>query len=469
MLVTYQEVLYRAETGPLMKESDFDRLIGKVARDVVKKYDIKFDPETVVPYDDALADRMFEAAVDFIVQTGVYVTDYERVIKFTKDEVLDTIANANPRIQYGRNKDAAIVYKRKVEDSRDPFIIFSPVGNPVPQDLFLPFIMHYAQERITDAIYSPVLTEFRGMPVKSDVSSEMEAAIFNLKTLREAARLVGRPDIGLCNWASTAEKTDVVIALADPTFGSIINDGVLHAATAEMKVDQERLKKVSYMLQKGFIIQSLLGPLMGGYAGGPEGTAVCYVAHHFLAAMVYRADIHVGFPIHINHCCSSTPEMLWLISVTNQALARNTNLLRQSSPFNHTGPNTDYCMLESITYGLAATVSGSDSLDLGALTMNRHPLRWAVQEHKMSAEIGHMAARQGITRKEANDIVKKLLPEYMPIIGSVPKGENLGSRWDECYDVEKLIPKPDYQERVLKIRKKMEGFGFDWKVLKAEP
>ena len=462
--VTYQEVLNRAETGPLMKEGLYDRKVGQVARELVKKYNIKFDPENIVNSDDALADRVFEAALDFIVELGVYVTDYERIIQFTKDEVIDTIANVRPKVQYGRNKDAAIATKRAVEDSLDPFIAFSPVGNPVDEEVFVKFIMHYAKERITDALFSPVLTKFRGQPVKSDVSSEMEASIQNLKYLREAARLVGRPDVGLCNWASTAEKTDVVIALADPAFGSIINDGVLNAAIAEMKVDQERLKKVSYLLQKGFIIEGLLGPLFGGYAGGVEGTAICHVAHHFLAAIVYRTDINIGFPIHINYCCNTTPEMLWLTAIINQALARNCNILKLSNMFNHAGPNTEMCMLEAINYGATATVSGADAMDLGALTMNRHPMRWAVEEPKMAAEVGHIVARMGLTRKEVNEFVKKNVAEYKPLFGSMP----LGSRWDECYDTDKLIPKNDYADLVAKMKKKMTDYGLDWSVLKVE-
>jgi len=464
MFVTYQEVLDRAENGPLMKESEFDRLVGKKAKELTRKYNIKFDPGTIVPDDDALADRLFEAAVEFIVDVGVYVCDSERVIKLTRDEVLETIANVRSQVQYGRNKDAAIARKRSVEDTLDPFIIFSPVGNPVPEELFEAFIQHYAQERITDAIFSPVLTSYKGRPVKSDVASEMEASIWNLKKLREAARIAGRPDVGIANWASTAEKTDVIIALADPAFGSIINDGVLCAAIAEMKVDQERLKKVSYLVQKGFIIEGLLGPLMGGYAGGPAETAICHVAHHFLAAIVYRTDINVGFPIHINYCCNSTPEMLWLTAVINQALARNCNILKLSNMFNHAGPNTEMCMLEAACYGATATVSGTDAMDLGALTMNRHSLRWAVQEPKMAAEVGHIVARMGLTRKEVNEIVTACVNENKPLFGTAP----LGSQWTECYDTERLIPTPEYVELRERIKGKLQKMGLNWSVLRVE-
>lgn len=462
-MLNYYEILDRCENGPLMKESDYDRLVGQKCKELVKKYDIKYNPEEIVPSDDALADRLFEAAVEFTAEVGVYLTDTGRVIQMTRDEILDTIANVRSQVYYGSNKDMALLKKRKIEDSVDPFVAFSPVGNPVPQELFLAFIQHYARERITDAIFSPVLTSYRGQPVKSDTPSEMEASIWNLKALREAAKMVGRPDVGICNWASTAEKTDVVIALADAKFGGRTNDGVLNAAIAEMKVDYERLKKVSYLLQTGYILEGLLGPLMGGYAGGPAETALVHVAHHFLAAIVYRTDVNIGFPIHINYCCNTTPEMLWLISVYNQALSRNCDILKMPNFFGHAGPNTEMCMLEAACFGMAATVSGGDSLDLGAMTMNRHPDRWAVLEPKLAAEVGHVVSRTGMTRKDVNTIVKALVKEIKPLFGTMP----LGSKWQEVFDVETINPKPQYVELFNNTKKKLEGFGMDFSVLKA--
>ncbi|MEG1662085.1 MAG: monomethylamine:corrinoid methyltransferase, partial [Clostridiales bacterium] len=151
-------------------------------------------------------------------------------------------------------------------------------------------------------------------------------------------------------------------------------------------------------------------------------------------------------------------------SIINQALARNCNILKLSKMFNHAGPNTECCMLEAACYGLTATVSGADALDLGALTMNRHPLRWAVQEPKLAAEVGHIAARMGIDRKQANEICKTLLPEYQHLLGTMP----LGSKWTECYDTERLVPTSDYADLVGRMHKKLEGLGFDWKALRVE-
>lgn len=460
-MLNYSDILDRCENGPLMKESDYDRLIGTKAREMAKKYNLKYDPENIIPNDDDLADRMFQAAVDFTAEVGVFVTDTSRVIKMTREEILSTIDKCRSKITYGNGKDAADVIYRKIEDPRDPFVVFSPVGNPVPQEIFSKFIQHYARENITDAIFSPLLTSFNGATVKSDTPSEIEASIWNLKCLRESARLVGRPDIGIFNWASTAEKTDTIFALAREEFGARKNDGVLVAATAEMKVDYERLKKVSWLVQTGYNIESLLGPLMGGYAGGPVESAIVNTAHHLLAAIVYRADIHCSFPIHINYCCNTTPEMLWLVAISTQALTRNTHMLLFPACMCQAGPCTEMNLLEFAAFGLAATVSGACALDLGAQTMNRHDERWTVMGPKLGAEVGHLAARMGITRSEANEIVKKIIKKYNALHSNPP----LGKKFSECFDLATLEPSPEFAELYVQAKNDLEEYGLRFSML----
>jgi methylamine--corrinoid protein Co-methyltransferase len=461
-MLNYWDILLRCENGPLMKETDFDILVGAKARELARKYDIQFDRETIVPDDDDLADRVFEAAVDFTAEVGIYVSDTGRVIKLTRDEILSTIDRVRSKVTYGSGKDAADVVYRGIEDRLDPFIAFSPVGNPVPQEIFSEFIQHYARERITDGIFSPLLTSYNGIPVKSDTPMEIEGSIWNLKAMREAARLVGRPDIGFFNWASTAEKTDTIFALAREEFGARKTDGVLVAATAEMKVDYERLKKTGLCLQAGYIIQSLLGPLVGGYAGGPAESTIVNVAHHLLAAIVYRADIHCSFPIHIKYTCNTTPELLWLTALTSQALSRNSHMLLLPACMGQAGPCTEMNLLEFAAYGLVATVSGSDSLDLGAQTMNRHPERWTVMAPKLGAEVGHIAARMGMTRGEANEITKKITKKYQALHKNPP----LGKKFSECFDLATLEPTPEFASLYEETQEYLEGLGLRFATLK---
>ena len=56
------EILERANTGPHYDEDDFlPKIFTPKLQEVIKKYEIKYDPETPVPADDDLADSVWRA------------------------------------------------------------------------------------------------------------------------------------------------------------------------------------------------------------------------------------------------------------------------------------------------------------------------------------------------------------------------------------------------------------------------
>ena len=48
-MIRFWDVLERAEKGKVVAAKDWDRMIGSVGAEVVKKYDLNFDPENPVP------------------------------------------------------------------------------------------------------------------------------------------------------------------------------------------------------------------------------------------------------------------------------------------------------------------------------------------------------------------------------------------------------------------------------------
>ena len=104
-MISFETVVERAFTGPICTERDFglDIFVPNL-RKVIEKYDIKYDPQHPVPADDALADRVWAAAIEFLCETGVYCLDTERRILFTREEVevalpTDYIPQHNPSVQ----------------------------------------------------------------------------------------------------------------------------------------------------------------------------------------------------------------------------------------------------------------------------------------------------------------------------------------------------------------------------------
>ena len=75
------EVLRRAETGPIIDEKEFEQqLITSTVKRLIKKYGIEFDPQKLVPSDDDLADRLYQAGLDFAVEVGLFCQDTNRRI-----------------------------------------------------------------------------------------------------------------------------------------------------------------------------------------------------------------------------------------------------------------------------------------------------------------------------------------------------------------------------------------------------
>jgi len=360
-MIRFWDVLERAEKGRIVDAKEWDRMIGRVAAQVVSDYDLKYDPEDPVPEDDSLADRMFEAAVELFEKTGIYCIDTSKVIEFTRDEIMEALDGTPDRVIYGSGNDTIEVPHREVEDSRDPSVHFSAVGTPVTEELFVPISQSYAQEPMADTFSGPLITTYRGMGITSGSPVEVEAAIWNVVKLREAARWAGRPTIPIHNFISIAERTDATIAAARPELGALPGDGLLVAAIGELKVDYERLKKVAFLIHSPYVVGGLYGPLMGGYAGGPAATAVVVVAHHILGVIAFRAKRHNAFPIHIHHVCNTTREMLWLVSVSGQAMARNTHLVTFSNAFMASGPCTDAVIWELAAHSITSTVSDRNS------------------------------------------------------------------------------------------------------------
>ena len=65
-MIGFWDVYKRSETGAFIKEQEFDRQVGTVANQLVQKHEIRFDPEQVIPADDELADRVYQAALELL-------------------------------------------------------------------------------------------------------------------------------------------------------------------------------------------------------------------------------------------------------------------------------------------------------------------------------------------------------------------------------------------------------------------
>ncbi len=447
------EIMERAAEGPYCEDDEFlyGLLLPKI-QEVVQKYDITYDPSNPVPADDDLADRVWKAAVEFFLAVGVHNVDTNRRIVITEDELNEALYLAPEQHIVGAGQETRVWRPRAVEDTEPPFCILSP-DITYDEDIILQASMAYVQEPLADGVCGPILEESIGRTIASGTPTEMAGVMEHAMALRNAAKLVGRPGLFLVA-VGTAQSDVGQIAVSDAEWGVRPSDGRLIGVLTEMKTDNELLNKVVHCKQYGCAIGCLTGAIYGGYAGGAEGTAVLEVAHHLVGLTVYQHNFNNSFPFHMQYTSNSGREMLWLVSMVHQALARNSRILSTSNGFFNAGPGTDMLFYEAAAHAIASVVSGGH-LWTSAPRHNKYRNYATPLEARLAAEVGHAVARQGMTRSEANAIVDQLLRKYEERIADAPEGKP----FQECYDVMKVRPRSWYLDRYTAIKEELRTMG----------
>jgi len=99
------EMIERVDQGPRVRENEFDKSIFPRVKELAEKYDIKYDPAHPIPDDDAMADRLFAAGLEYAVEKGLWVLDTQKVVKFTEAEIWRFLDNYHTPLTFGYVKD----------------------------------------------------------------------------------------------------------------------------------------------------------------------------------------------------------------------------------------------------------------------------------------------------------------------------------------------------------------------------
>ncbi len=458
-MVTFLDAVNRAITGKPCSEKDYDlRIFATKLRELIKEYDIKYDPESSVISDDSLADDVFRAAIDLYREVGVYCKDTERIIRFDESEIKEGLKNAPSQASFGEGKDTKIMVPRKPEDKTPPWCFIGAGGAPVTsEEVLLSLVQGYGSIPLADSITTPALTSVDGIRIRTSSPLEIYGAIRNAVLAREALRRVGRPGLPIMNALATAESAPSLIAALHPQYGLRPSDGYLLAALAELKVDFDRLNKACALLNLGGRIVGEAGPVFGGYCGGPEGTAITSAAYHILGVLVYQATCNLVFPIHLKHRCSTAPGLSWVISTYGQAISRNTHLLSLNLTYTAAGPCTEMVLHEIAARVITAVISGL-SIEAVGVAKAIHEDYLTPIEPRFAAEVAHATAASGIKREDANEIVKHLESLYKDKLTDPPSG----TRYQECFDMKTGQPSPRCLEIYNKVKRELEELGLEF-------
>jgi len=448
------DFMNRATTGPILSEDEFNmkRLIPNV-RKIVREFEIRYTPENPVPSDDVLADRLFEAAIEFIVRTGIYCDDTNRVIQFERNEILQAVKNLPAGATFGEGRDRRFFKPRVPDDGNQPWYHVGTGIVASSEDIVLAQVEGYGSIAQANSISIPALKQIKGMQVVGGSPLEIHASISAVQAGRKALTRSGRPGLPILNLISTSTTALGTIAGTHPNFGLRPSDGWLIDFLAEMKVNFETLNRLAFIQVTGGNIGSTALPILGGYAGGAPGTALVMMAYYLLGILLFQGTYHLTGPVHFRHGCSTTRDILWVFSVVGRAASRNTRYPAIALAYASAGPATRMYFYEAAAANLCFVPSGYG----GVQTV--HPAKAVINdgvsplEAQFCVQVAH--AVTGMGADQASVLVNQLLEKYEKEIDKAPAGK----RFQECYDPKTGGPSNDYLRLYEEIKDELTSLG----------
>jgi methylamine--corrinoid protein Co-methyltransferase len=455
-MIDFFEVIKRALNGPYFSEQDFTlKVLVPKLKAVIKKYDIRIDRTTLVPSNDQMADDIFQAGLELCAEVGCYCKDTNRVIRFTTEEILEALREAPSQPFFGEGYDRKAMLARKPESSDSPYCYVGAGGSVVTsEDVYVRLVEGYGRNPLTDSITCPTLTKINGMEVVAGSPLELLACIRSVELGRAALRRAQRPGLPIMN--SIATGVTATGKIAGSAFGLRDTDCWVVGFTSPLKIQFGRMNEVAYIVARGAQLVGEAGEPIGGFAGGPEGNAVISVVYHILSILVLRASVHLTFPMDIRYGCNTSWEIMWPISIAAQAISRNSHLPLLNLAYTAAGPMTEMCLYE-IAATMTNFVASGGNIEFGGVAKGTSLDRMSPLEPRFATEVAHAAA--GLSRSQANEIVKTLISKYKDNLANPPKG----ATFQECFDWDSIQPCQEYIDLYGRIKNELTSLGLKFK------
>lgn len=441
----------RTRRGEVLDERQFDikRLPAALAH-LIERYQIRRAPHEAVPRDVAMARRVLEAAVELLADPGMYCKDTGRLVTVGKTEVFAALAAAPQEHAIGSGTETVACRCRGLQDTFPPRIFGGANGIPLSERYFRPILASHAAEKV-DGIHTGSLCSVQGRPVTAGDPLEILACQQEARWAKAAVTDAGRaglPILGIMSGVNSQSQT-----AGDCPGGLTTRDLHLVAFGNDLKLGWEDLRKLIHHHGAGNQVYACCIPLLGGYSGGPEGTAVTSVAEVLQGYLTARP---AGFLTATNNLAYGFSERsaLWVNGMTALALQTLDHPLYLGTYIcGAAGPGTSMLCREIAAGAVTATAAGTSLLLGGIGTSALRPDASSGMEARILGAVARAAA--GIDLETADSLVGRLVDDYTPRIAArdVPQG----SLFVECTAGGQ--PSASYQDLWQNERAYLAGLG----------
>lgn len=419
----------RSLRGKVMKGQEFDLAFAMKVRELVERHRISFDPDRLI-VDDETADAVFNAGVDLLAEIGLYQLDTQRVIEYTREEVLALAAErmARPaRVTLGRGDDEMTIAYRTGDDPRPPALYVGAAGT-ISEEEFVPMMTCFARERRIEGMgIAGGITKVGEIVPMAGAPSEVYCGLWEQARLREVLDAVGRPgmSLGLLCTVSTASAT---MTCVDGEFRGPHNTHIGVHIIPEQKINWERLLLAQFCEERGIVPWQSAMSMIGVLCRDGAEAAVGLVAN-ILGQLSYgHGPICSVFPNHRDGTWA-TPACIWAISAAARASERNIGLAIGSG------------VVGSIEWAITPIASLQQAAQ--CLTHTKSGLAYAwlagpgVHEICHAADLMALACR--LSRDDAMELARKILGRIDELKPNFERRTRTPT-FRDFYDLETLEP-----------------------------
>jgi hypothetical protein len=457
-MISLLDIAERTQKGPKMEENTWNMGLFKKMSELTKKYELFYPKDNpVFNVDDSMADRAFQAAIEFITDNGAYCITTGRVLQLSEREVLSTIKGMPREVIIGEGKDRRVVKRRQIEEREE--INHCPGHHAPFEEELAPYVVRNIAS-VTTADYLEAFNfpsvdgrEVYGLPM------EVYAAKRQAAWMRQGIAKAGRPGLAIASYPIST-RSAALIAPIDPVAGLRPSDGILLSTMPDIKIDQDYLNAAMVWEEYGgFKVNTSASGQVGGFCGDVSGAMLEAIVSTLVGWIAYRDVWSLGAVGNLGFSAKEIKvdtSQLWAMSVAAQALHRHVNYIFFTPTVILSGPGCEGSLLETAVRAITAPINGSNvSISrpgLAKMNASQTPL-----EGMWAYEVAKAVMRTGLTRQSAGDLVLKIAEKLNGRPVEAPYNDIR-----EFYDVVYNKPLPVYENIYLKVKDDLASLGLNF-------